>query len=424
MNQIFGNSNNQNNQNNQRNAGNQNNINNRNQMNQNWNNMNNQGNGYWNGQGYENPNQSSSYEMQNQSGYNSYQDYNQGYNQYNGYQNYNQNSSYGNGYQNNVQYNGQQVKEKKQKKARKQSYSSYNMDANYKKTDIVKIIKVFAIMLIIIGIGMIAKSVYALSTNTSKQKDNVEVLTDKMGKEVTITVNTNYPIKQFSYKWNSGEESTVQGDGTVSISKTIDIPNGNNVLKITVTDYYGNKTDYMKQYIYESTDTEKPTIEIAKVGNKLKITATDNNKMKYLTYAWNDGEEQRIDAANDGDKEISTEIDVDKGENKLYVTAVDGEDNRQTRTETIKAALKPTFTIETEGNNVIIDAKDEVGVKKISITIDGQEYSQEVDDSTIAAGKATEIKGSMPMQSGNHTIKVVVTNSSGVEAEKEMSVSI
>ena len=238
----------------------------------------------------------------------------------------------------NQRQNFERQKYKKEKQKRSSNYNVYsvNGEANYQKSDIRKVIMIFSVILIVMGCALIGKSVYAFSVSKNKLKDTPEVSTDKMGKEVTITINTQYPIKEFSYKWNSGEETKIEGNQTVSISKTIDIPNGNNVLKIAVIDCYGNKTEYMKQYIYESTDTEKPTIEIAKVGNKLKITATDETKIAYMTYSWNDEEPERVDAKEDQDKEIVAEIDVPKGESKLYVTAVDGEDNKQTRSEKIK----------------------------------------------------------------------------------------
>lgn len=321
----------------------------------------------------------------------------------------------------NQRQNFESQKRKKEIQKRNSNYNVYsvNGEANYQKSDIRKVIMIFSVILIVMGCALVGKSVYAFSVSKNKLKDTPEVSTDKMGKEVTITINTQYPIKEFSYRWNSGEETKIEGNQTVSISKTIDIPNGNNVLKISVIDCYGNKTEYMKQYIYESTDTEKPTIEIAKVGNKLKITATDETKIAYMTYSWNDEEPERVDAKEDQDKEIVTEIDVPKGESKLYLTAVDGEDNKQTRSEKIIAASKPTFTISTDQSNIIVNAKDEIGLKKIVVYVDNNAY-----DSGENPINQTEIQAKIPVSAGNHNITIIVTNTSDIEAKKELSVSI
>lgn len=289
---------------------------------------------------------------------------------------------------------------------------------SYGKADIVKVGKVFSIMLILFGIVLVSRSVYAIANSKPKKQDNIQLSTEKMGREVTISITSNLPIKEFSYKWNTGETTKITGDGTVKMSKVVEIPNGNNILNIEIIDYYGNSSTYMKQYIYESQDSGKPTIELSKSGTKLLVTATDDTKMAYLTYSWNDEEATRIDVS-DNDLTISTELDVPKGENKLTIVAVDAEQNRQVREETIVGADKPTFTISTDGANIIITAKDDIGIDKITATVDGQ---------TISSGEniknQKEIVAKIPTTSGNHNITVTVTNTSGLEETKSISVSI
>lgn len=289
---------------------------------------------------------------------------------------------------------------------------------SYGKADIVKVGKVFSIMLILFGIVLVSRSVYAIANSKPKKQDNIQLSTEKMGREVTISITSNLPIKEFSYKWNTGEATKITGDGTVKMSKVVEIPNGNNILNIEIIDYYGNSSTYMKQYIYESQDSGKPTIELSKSGTKLLVTATDDTKMAYLTYSWNDEEATRIDVS-DNDLTISTELDVPKGENKLTIVAVDAEQNRQVREETIVGADKPTFTISTDGANIIITAKDDIGIDKITATVDGQ---------TISSGEniknQKEIVAKIPTTSGNHNITVTVTNTSGLEETKSISVSI
>ena len=116
---------------------------------------------------------------------------------------------------------------------------------------------------------------YALTNDSPKKHDTIQVSTEKMGREVTISIASNLPIREFSYKWNTGEATTITGDGTVNMEKTIDIPNGNNILNIEVIDNYGNSTSYMKQYIYESKDAGKPTIELSKSGRQLMTQKWD-----------------------------------------------------------------------------------------------------------------------------------------------------
>lgn len=204
---------------------------------------------------------------------------------------------------NQILVNMQEEKEKAQSKSQKNRTNT--------KADIKSVIKVFCLIIIIMGISLAGKSVYAIASQKQKMQDNPQVNVERMGKEATISITTENPMKEVKYKWNEGEENVIKNNGTVSANQTIEIPNGNNILKITVTDYYGNKTYYQKQYIYESTDTTKPTIDIAKSGIKLKITASDDTEMAYMTYKWNDESETRIDATNK-EKEITTNIEVKK----------------------------------------------------------------------------------------------------------------
>lgn len=289
---------------------------------------------------------------------------------------------------------------------------------NYGKADIVKVGKIFSIMLIIFGIILVSKSVYAMTNNITKKHDTIQVSTEKMGREVTISIASGFPIKEFSYNWNTGEVTTITGDGTVNMEETIEIPNGNNILNIKVVDYYGNSTTYMKQYIYESKDSGKPTIELSKSGSKLIAKATDDTKMSYLTYAWNDDEATRVDVSDD-EKTITVEIEVPKGENKLTIVAVDAEQNRATRDETILGATKPTFTISTDGTNIIINAQDDVGIDTITVNVDGQEMS-----SGDNLKNQKEVVAKIPSTTGTHTISVTVKNVSGLEETKTISVSI
>ncbi len=303
-------------------------------------------------------------------------------------------------------------------KERTNNLNNYKFIGNTysQKTDIVKVMRIFAIACIVIGTIITSKSVYALTLGKTKPKDTVQVSTEKMGKEVTISISTQYPIKEFRYRWNDGEETEIKGNETVDITKTIDIPNGNNVLNITVIDYYGNRTEYQKTYLYESSDVVKPTIRFEKLGTKLRIIANDETALLYMTYQWNDEEPIRKDAT-EGETELVEEIEVEKGRGKLTVIAVDKEENKETITRTIVGANKPTFTIDAEQNNLVVKAKDDDGIKNISIFVDGKENKFEQNNLKEATAK-------VEIGQGTHLIKVVVTNINDQEATRELRATI
>ena len=258
------------------------------------------------------------------------------------------------------------------------------------KADLAKVVRIFCIIIIIFGLVLIGQSTYAMISNREKDKDTISVSEDRMGKETKITVETNYPIKSFTYKWNDGEPVVVEGNGTIKFETIIQIPNGNNILNMTVKDYYGYEHKlHNKQYIYESTDVE----------------------MSYITYQWNEEEEVRIDVDKNDKQKISTDVEVPEGQNKLTIVAADKEGNRATRTENIVGDTKPTFTASLDGNKLIIVASDDESISKISVTVDGV-----VTDSGDQPINQKEITASMTLTSGGHTIEVSVTNINGLTA--------
>ena len=303
------------------------------------------------------------------------------------------------------------------KKKRNNSYKEYNDKAN-----INSILKFFAILIILFGLTLIGSSTYGIINSTPKQKDNINVTTENIGIEATIKVSAGKPIKSLKYKWGQGEEKIIQGNGTIQLETTVEIPDGNNILNIVVIDYYGNETQYQKQYINERNDKTKPTIDIPTVkGNMLNIVAKDDNEIAYITYKWNSEQETRIDMdiAQTDKKQLQTNVEVRKGENTLTIVAVDKEGNKETRTEKIKGASKPTFTVTTEGNNIVINAKDDEGISKISITVDG--VTTDTGDTPI---NQKEITAKQELKPGTHTITITVTNMSGLSEEQSFTATL
>ncbi len=306
------------------------------------------------------------------------------------------------------------VKQKQEPKL--ESIKRANVTSN--KADLAKVVRIFCICLIIFGIVLIGQSTYALISNREKLEDNVQVSQVQAGKEATITIQSGYPIKKFVYKWNDGEPVELEGDGTVSFETVIQIPNGNNMLNMTVTDYYGSESYYYKQYVYDSLDVSKPTIEVAISGTKLNIKATDDMQMSYITYAWNEEEPKRVDV-EDNLKEINTSVEVAQGQNKLTITAVDKEGNKETRTENVIGDNKPTFTLAKDEEYLILTAKDDQGISRIKMTVDGVES-----DSGENPLNMKEVTARLPITKGTHTIEIEVTNINGLKATDKITAEI
>ena len=293
-------------------------------------------------------------------------------------------------------------------------YREYN-----DKASINSILRVFAIFIMLFGVALIGNSVYGIINSMPEQRDNISVSAENIGSKATIKITGEKPIKQLVYKWGQGQETVVPGNGTIQLSLTLEIPKGNNILNMTVTDYYGNTQDFQKQYINEKNG---PTIEIpSTTGNMLNIVVKDDKEVAYITYRWNNEAETRIDMdPTQADKmTLQTSIPAIKGENTLTIVAVDNDGNRETKTETIKGANGPTFTVTTEGNNIVINAKDEEGIGKISITVDG--VTTDTGDTPI---NEKEITAQQEITPGTHTITITVTNLSGLSEEQSFTATL
>ena len=306
-----------------------------------------------------------------------------------------------------------------QKETKKNKQINYGRPSN--KVNIVSIVRVFSILIILFGLILIGDATYGIVTSKPTEKDNISVTANPIGSEVTIKVVGTMPIKSFSYRWGQGEETVIQGDGTVKLETTLKIPSGNNILNMVVIDYYGNKSEYQKQYINQQNDASKPTIEISVSGNMLNIVARDDVEMSYITYSWNNQTPTRVDMEIDKEDktELKTSIEVLKGENTLTIVAVDTDGNTFSRTEKIKGANKPTFTVSADGTNLVINAKDEEGISKIEITVDG--VTTDTGDEPL---NLKELTATQAITEGEHTVTIVVTNISGLKEEQSFTVTL
>ena len=305
----------------------------------------------------------------------------------------------------------------KQKKPKKEKQINYGRPSN--KANIVSISRVFCVLIILFGLVLIGDATYGIVSSKPTLKDTINVTANAIGSDVTIKAVGSMPIQRLTYKWGQGEEIVIQGNGTVELEAVTQIPRGNNILNMTVIDYYGNKAEFQKQYINEQDDSSKPSIEISVSGNMLNIIATDETEMSYLTYSWNDETPTRVNIdSNATDKrELRTSIEVQRGENTLDIVAVDVDGNTATRTENIKGANKPTFEVSADGTNLIINAKDDEGINKIEITVDGAVSETEPDN-------LKELQATLPITPGDHTVTIKVTNVNGLSTEQSFNVSL
>ena len=300
-----------------------------------------------------------------------------------------------------------------------------------------KSVKMFASIILIFGIAMISMGVYGKITEKPKQIDQqLEIRETKQGSKVTLKITSGKPVRLVSYKWNEGESTAIQGNNKLNIEQIITIPQGNNILKITVTDYYGNERDYQKQYIKKSNDSQNPEIMIIQDETdkrKIKITVKDDTQLTYMTYEWDKyreistngsstqnleiisrGKQEKI-VFEKGKKEHTFSLDIPAGNNILVIEAVDGEENVETLKKAIKGLLVPEVELSTKNGILNIKATDEIGVSKVEVNIDGA-----ISNTGDAPLNLKEVNTSIEVGKAKHKITVTVINMQGQQKVKEI----
>lgn len=262
-----------------------------------------------------------------------------------------------------------------------------------------KVVRVFAVLLVIFALGLLASGAYGIYKNKQTQKTDSNKPTyatinadqTEDGK-VTVSVKHDKAIEEMFYSWNTSAERSFKGEGSKTLEKELDLPAGTNTLHIKVVDINGVETSFEKEFTAEDgLDILNPVISITVIDGegedklkKLKITATDETKLDFITYRWNDEEEVKVEAEDNKPKEIVLELDILRGVNDITIVAVDSSNNTTTETKSFTALTKPevVVTLSADGSSLDIETSHENGISNIYYTLNGREYQANFDDDT------------------------------------------
>ena len=278
-----------------------------------------------------------------------------------------------------------------------------------------KIVKAFAILLIffaicLIGIGVYNKIKNSSGINVEEEKVKAEILVSEEENKLKITVNCENDLSKMVYNWNTTSERTLAIDTGKTYETTIDIPAGNNTLNIQVIDAQGNTTQYSKEFASEQgADIIEPTIEYEITDDKkIKITVKDETNLDFITYRWNDEEEVRINAEQEVQQQIITEIEIKKGENNLTIIAVDKANNTSNKQQTFTGLMQPNIKVvlSEDKSKLIVTCSHENGISKIEYTLNDKPYAGEFDN-------LGEVQFEQVLDEGYNKIIITATSSDG-----------
>lgn len=280
-------------------------------------------------------------------------------------------------------------------------------------SDIKKVTKVFAVILLLFGIFVIGTGVYAIYKNNNSRSDiikkpTISVEDDENSKATVILKATGEAgIQTVEYQWNDNKQTTISGNGGKYIEQKIQIPNGSNVLNISVTDMQGQVSEYSKKYELNS----NIKLEATENGN-IKIVYDGETEISYLTYRWDDEDEIKIDINSTS---IDTEIETLNGRHTLTVIVVDVDNNTETKVQETNGIAVPEIEIGLSDDKTAyaITVKDDVELQEIIITLDddeNQKFGQKLN------GK--EFSFQIPLKQGENKLKVQVINSDDQMTER------
>ena len=296
-------------------------------------------------------------------------------------------------------------KEKKQK-TKKESYSGGQIE-------IEKIVKFFAIVLIVFGVIMVGSGSYSMyqSMQTGEEEQvNPTISVQEISEtQLKIEITHNSNLQKVTYNWNGQDVVELEAKGKKSVEQTIEIPTGSNTLNIYAVDEQGKESNYSGMYTRQG----DITIDFAVDGANLKVTASGKSQISYMTYRWDEEEEQRIDI---NAMETEQSIEIPMGQHTLTVVVVDVNNTTETKTQEVKGVTKPTVEVTPNGvESFELKATDEQGIKRIEFILNDTDKSAiDLDKVYPDPEQRKEFEYSYPTKDGENRLQVTVYNDSGV----------
>lgn len=301
---------------------------------------------------------------------------------------------------------------------------------NYKKknnknngNDMKKIIIFFGIAILIFALLIIGVYAYKTYKNQNKEEKTIAgpepIVLEQEENQLKIIAKAEAGISKIIYTWNDEEPKEVEMNGRTEHEEGLEIPEGQNTLKIKVIDQNGEERETSQDFYIEE-NKEKPKIEIdeevLRTTGKLRIIASDeNNGLKYITYQWNDDEETKIDAESEDQTTIETTIDVKRGQNILKIKAVNNLDKENTLEKPLKGVNKPVIEVTKQGGELYMKISHDMGFEKIEFSINGKIYKYNEEFSGYDSTKK-EIEYKFNLVEGENTVIIIAVSTEETEA--------
>lgn len=285
------------------------------------------------------------------------------------------------------------------------------------KSGLDKIIKVAAVLVILLAIALIGIAIFNRVQNKQNPVENkeetakVETIQEEDGLKISISSDTE--LTKLIYSWNEGSEHTIPIEKLKNYDTKIEIPSGESTITLKVIDINGNETDYSNSYNSENgIDLISPIINFEVTEEKkIRITATDETAIDFITYRWNDEEEKTKNADGEFVKELTEEIDIRPGKNLLTVIAVDKSENTTSKEQSYEGKTQPKIQVvlSEDKSKLLITCTHESGIYTIDYTLNDKPYSYKAEEGQMM----NEISFEQALDVGYNKIILNVTSGDG-----------
>ena len=248
------------------------------------------------------------------------------------------------------------------------NYGNYNQNKKqkvYKEKSVIEINKIvifFAISILILGICIIAGSIYAKDKiNKNIEENATPVVNFNFNEdESSVDISVHHPkgITQVIYTLNNQDEKVIEGNNQQDIKTTVKLDGGKNKIVVKATDEMNHLVEYEQEY----TVGNLAQIDLNNVDNAVKLTVTSVEKIKKVSYKWDDEQEKVIEVNS---TQYSERIIAPVGKHTLKIEVVIGAKVPEIKVQAIKKL---------DGNVYYsISIKDEVILKNVKITLNDEE---------------------------------------------------
>lgn len=225
---------------------------------------------------------------------------------------------------------------------------------------------------------------------------------------ITINVQNEKGLSKVTYSLNGVEAQVIEINGDTFIEESIvDVPVGENTIYVLAIDSKGRETEKQENI---TIDAPKPEIELAVVGNDIKITITSETELEEVKYKWNEESEKKENMSTYENKNsFEKQLEIPIGKNILTIIATDINGETTEKTQTIKGVTKATTTTEVKGEYLHFTVTGKENIEKVEFEFNGKKYL--INESAFGETKIVHYK--VKLEKGLNTLKVTSTTQSG-----------